>query len=295
VRKFAELSYASPSDPWLKQRIIRKLEDISGRKALVPYYENWQRRIGSRPDVALNTLLDLMKVEIDFASGKLPVDLDAHVPLVIVANHPYGILDGIAAVALAERLQRPCKVLINNDLLKVPEAVKYGLPVDFNPTRKAQETNIATRREALRLLKTGTTIIVFPAGGIATAPKPFGTAAELPWKTFTSRMIQESRASVLPIYFEGQCRPLFHLVSRYSSTLRLSMIIGEFRRQIGTTLRLHVGQLVPYERLSNPKDRIALTKELFEMVHKLSGRQPPSHEGLPEWLAPTRSVEAKSA
>jgi putative hemolysin len=289
VRKFAELSYANASDSWLKQQVIRKLEDISGRNEIVPYYESWQRSIGPKPEAALNSLLDLIKVDLIFESGALPERLDPAVPLVIVANHPYGILDGIAASAVAERLGRPFKVLINNDLLKVPEAKKYGLAVDFSPTRQAQESNIATKREALRLLKSGTVIIVFPAGGIATAPSAFGVAAELPWKTFTSRMIQEAHASVLPIFFEGQCRPLFHLVSRYSPTLRLSMIIGEFKRQIGSELRLHVGDIVPFEKLANPKDRIALTNELFEMVHKLSGRDAPSQDGLPEWLAPKKA------
>jgi len=137
--------------------------------------------------------------------------------------------------------------------------------------REAQESNIRMRNEALRLLKEGTTIIVFPAGGVATSPTPFGRAVDLPWKTFTARMIQASRAQVLPVYFAGQCGPLFHAVSWISLTLRLSLIVAEFRRLVGTTLVTSVGSLIPAAELAAKKDRIALMAELYDRVHGLSG------------------------
>ena len=74
--------------------------------------------------------------------------------------------------------------------------------------------------------------VVFPAGGVATAERPFGRAEELPWKAFTARLIQQAQASVLPVYFEGQNSPLFHLISRYSVMLRLSLLVSEFRRVV---------------------------------------------------------------
>jgi putative hemolysin len=289
VRKFHELSYANASDPWHKRLLIRAFEDVSGRNRLVPIYEAWRVDQAAAPETALTQLLERLNVSLDVMSGSLDPAAVGNQPLVIVANHPFGILDGIAAVAISERLGRPGRILINNDLLKVPEAKTYSLPIDFSPTRAAQQSNIRTKREALQLLRAGTSIIVFPGGGIATAPTAFGVAAELPWKTFTARMIQEARASVLPVFFEGQCRPRFHVASRYSPALRLSMIIGEFRRQLGSTLRLHVGDVVPFEQLAHPRDRLALTQELYDRVHKLSGRAAPSQDGLPEWLAPKKA------
>ena len=85
---------------------------------------------------------------------------------------------------LAERLGRPFRVMIHKDLLKVREMEPYSLPIDFSETREALKNNLATRHEALRLLKAGTVIVVFPAGGVATAPKGFGKALDLPWKMF---------------------------------------------------------------------------------------------------------------
>ena len=72
---------------------------------------------------------------------------------------------------------------------------------------------MAVRHEAVRLLKEGVTIVVFPAGGVATAPKGFGRAQDLPWKMFPARLVQDAKASVIPMHFSGQNGRLFHLVS----------------------------------------------------------------------------------
>ena len=114
-------------------------------------------------------------------------------------------------------------------------------------------------------------MIVFPAGGVATAKSPFGLAVELPWKLFTARLIQSAKASVLPVWFEGQNGPLFQIASRLSLTLRLSLLVSEFRKFQGTTLHVNVGDVVPFAELKNSGDRKLLTGELHAMVHRLAG------------------------
>jgi len=268
--QFPELSYANPDDPPLRRTIIRLLERMAGRDYFAPLYQQWRSEALREPERAIRPMLGLIGVELEIVAPKWPPVIEAGRPLLIVANHPYGILDGIAALTLAEDMGRPFKVLINRDLLKVPELAPYSLPIDFNETPEALERNLATRSEAIRLLREGTTIIIFPAGGVATAPNPFGRAEELPWKLFTARMVQAARASVLPVYFEGQCGPLFHLASRLSMTLRLSLLIHEFRRSVGGRLVAHVGEVIPFEALEHGRDRKALMAELYARVHALA-------------------------
>jgi putative hemolysin len=198
------------------------------------------------------------------------VAIAADEPLVIIANHPFGIGDGIALTVLAEAIGRPYRILVNRDFLKVPEIRDIALPVDFAETEEAVQVNLATRAAARRLLKGGATLIIFPAGGVATSERPFGPAEELPWKLFTARLVQQSQASVLPVYFEGQNSRLFHLVSRISLMLRLSLLVSEFRRFLGTAVRLHVGDVVRFEDLWHRSDRRALTDELYARVHQLA-------------------------
>ncbi len=267
--RFPELSYSNPDDPPLKRWLIRFLERMAGRDYFAPIYSQWRNIRVGLPERAIRPMLELIGVDLEIVARQWPPKVEPGQPLVIVANHPYGILDGIAALALAEDLGRPFKVLINLELLKVPELEPFSLPVDFRETPEALARNLATRNEAIRLLREGTTIIVFPAGGVATARYPLGRAVELPWKTFTARMVLVTRASVLPVYFEGQCGPLFHLASRISMTLRLSLLIREFRRRVGTRLVARVGDVVPFSELKQGRDRRALMAELYERVHAL--------------------------
>ena len=271
--KFRELTYASPNDPRLKRWIIHTIEGLSGREKFLPLYRYWRHHVVPKSRRSFGEVLDLVdvKLKITTTGEAWPPAIPPDAPLVIVANHPFGIGDGITIMAMAEQLGRPFKVLVNNQLLRVPEIRPYSLAIDFEETREAQLTNLATRKEALALLAAGTTVIVFPAGGVATARSPFGQAIDLPWKLFTARLIQSSKASVLPIWFEGQNGPLFQLASRISLTLRLSLLVSEFRKFSGTTLHVNVGPVVSFAALRNPGDRKLLTEELHAMVHGLAG------------------------
>ena len=176
----------------------------------------------------------------------------------------------IAVLALAEQLGRPFRVLINNELLKVPEMAPYSLPVSFEETKEALALNMQTRHEALRLLKDGVTVVIFPAGGVATAKKGFGRAEDLPWKMFPAKLIQAAKANVVPVYFEGQNGRLFHLASRISLTLRVSLLIREFRRLSGSTIQARVGEMIPWEVLSSHADRKDLLARLFGAVFDMA-------------------------
>lgn len=282
--EFPELTYADPKDPPVKRWLIRALERASGRDGLASPYKRWKQDIVPRGERVIEPMLRLVDVELVIESQSWPPRLSPSEPVVIIANHPYGILDGIAALSLAEELGRPFKVLINKDILKVPEIRAYSLPIDFAPTREATATNLATRKEALRLLAAGTTIVIFPAGGVATAPNPFGHAVDLPWKGFVARLVQSARATVIPVFFEGQNSTLFHAVSQVSLTLRLSLLIHEFRRRVGTSLKVRIRAPAPFDTLEHRGDRKALVGELYQLVHRQSMHVLPDPARLPRYL-----------
>ncbi len=270
-RAFPELSYASPAHPRLKRWFILAVEQASGRSHLSTLYDVWRRDIAPTGEHVFSRMLELLELRPE-VEGEWPPRHLPEGPLVIVANHPFGIADGIAILSLAETLGRPFRVMINADLMKVPEIQPYALPVDFSETREAQKANITTRHEAMRCLKDGITIVVFPAGGVATAARGFGRAEDLPWKLFPARLIQEARANVIPVHFSGQNGWLFHAVSRFSLTARIALLIRELRRLCGRTIRCRVGTPIAHEDLSGFRDRKELTRTLRERVLAL-GRE----------------------
>lgn len=267
--KFKELSYANERDPKLKRWFIRSIEDLSGRDRFTRLYEIWRNDIVGKTDRVFGKMLDLIDVDLKVEGTWPPANIPEG-PIVIVANHPFGIGDGIAVLALAEQLGRPFRVLINNELLKVPEMAPYSLPVSFEETKEAMAINMQTRHEALRLLKEGVTVVIFPAGGVATAKKGFGRAEDLPWKMFPAKLIQAAKANVVPVFFEGQNGRLFHLASKISLTLRVSLLIREFRRLSGSTIRARVGVMIPWEELSTHADRKDLLARLFGAVFSMA-------------------------
>ncbi len=267
--RFEQLSYANERDPRLKRWVIRTIEGLSGRNRFLRAYETWRSEIVAEGDRVFGRMLELIDVRLA-VRGEWPPKNLSDAPVVIVANHPYGIGDGIAVLALAEQLGRPFRVLINNELLKVPEMEPYSLPVSFEETKEALEINMKTRHEAVRLLKQGVTIVVFPAGGVATAKKAFGKAEDLPWKTFTAKLIQSAHANVIPIYFEGQNGRLFHLVSKISLTLRISLLIREFRKLSGSMINSTVGSMITWDELARMPGRQEILSYLYDAVFSLA-------------------------
>ncbi|MER8410863.1 GNAT family N-acetyltransferase [Mesorhizobium sp. M7A.F.Ca.US.010.02.1.1] len=285
-RPFPELSYANPRQPALTRWFIHSIEGLSGRDRYTALYDFWRRQVVPTGERVFSRMLDLIDVRVRTADQWPPAQLP-DTPLVIVANHPFGIGDGIAVLSLAEQLGRPFRVMIHKDLLKIREMEPYSLPIDFSETKDALKNNMAVRHEAVRLLKEGVTIVVFPAGGVATAPKGFGRARDLPWKMFAARLVQEAKASVIPMHFSGQNGRLFHLVSgpmnmaesdgrvakfigKASVTLRTSLLIHEFARLSGKAIDVRVGKMLSWSELEPLRDRKALLDRLYRGVFDLA-------------------------
>lgn len=289
-KPFPELSYANPRQPALTRWVIHSIEGMSGRDRYAALYDFWRRQVVPSGERVFSRMLDLIDVRIRTADQWPPAPLP-DTPLVIVANHPFGIGDGIAVLSLVEQLGRPFRVMIHKDLLKIREMEPYSLPIDFSETKDALKNNMAVRHEAVRLLREGVTIVVFPAGGVATAPKGFGRARDLPWKMFPARLVQDAKASVIPMHFSGQNGRLFHLVSgpmnmaerdgrvakfvgKASLTLRLSMLIHEFARLSGKAIDVRVGDVLSWSELEPLRDRKALLDRLYRGVFDLAPQLP---------------------
>jgi putative hemolysin len=259
-------SYANPDDPKFRRVTMSLLEKALGLSKLSHGYARWRSELydPSSPG-AFASMLAMCDIGL-VLEGRWPLPSVPDGPLLIVSNHPFGIGDGIALGAIAERFGRPFKLLINQRLARVPEIEPYILPLSFDETREAVEMNIATRHEAVRLLKAGGTVGIFPGGGVATAPLGYGAAEELPWKRFLPKLVQLGGANVLPIYMQGQNSLLFQAASRVSLTARRAMLCREFVKQLGSPIVVQVGEVMPRQALSAIRDRNDLLAHIQHAV-----------------------------
>jgi putative hemolysin len=261
-------SYAEPTDPRLKRFIIRMIERMTGQPHLKSLYEErFARRLPGESfwDLAIR-LLDLHVVTNEDILAKVPKTG----PLVIVANHPFGVLDGVIICHLVNRVRGDFQILTNAVLNRADEVKEYLLPVDFAETEAALQTNLKSRAAAKHLLMNGGCLIVFPAGGVSTTPSVWHKrAVDAEWKNLTARLISQGRADVVPVFFAGQNSRLFQLASHLSQTLRLSLLFKEVRDSIGHEVVVRVGDVIPYERLSGIEDRQQIMNMLREATYAL--------------------------
>lgn len=261
-------SYAEPTDPRLKRFIIRMIERMTGQPHLKSLYdERFARRLPDESfwDLAIR-LLDLRVVTNEEALARVPKTG----PLVIVANHPFGVLDGVIICHLVNRVRSDFQILTNAVLNRADEVKEYLLPVDFAETEAALQTNLKSRAAAKHLLMNGGCLIVFPAGGVSTTPSVWHKrAVDAEWKNLTARLISQGKADVVPVFFAGQNSRLFQLASHLSLTLRLSLLFKEVRDSIGHEVVVRVGEVIPYERLSKIEDRQQMMNVLREATYAL--------------------------
>ncbi len=268
-----EFSYASPEDPRFKRLVIQLVERISGQPDLkrmylehqnhpVPGESFWQAAIRK---LNLNISLN------EDALGEIPKTG----PVILVANHPFGVLDGLVICWLIARVRKDFKVLTNALLNRAEEIKPFLLPIDFEETKEALETNIKSRAEAKALLEKGGVLIIFPGGTVSTTPTVLARKARDPeWKTFTARMIVQGKAPVVPVFFAGQNSRLFQVASHVSMTLRLSLLFKEVHDRIGGDLTLRIGKRIPYEELKAIGDRKKLMELLRERTYALEAGVP---------------------
>ena len=267
MTKEAKISYASPDDPLVKSILIQAIERLSGQRRLEKLYNGLLGEHEGKPSF-WGAALESLQVDVDYDEGQL-AKVPRTGPVVFIANHPFGVLDGITICYLSTLAREEFQILINSSLCRAEHLTPYFLPIDFNETEEAVHVNINSKKRAIEILRDNGTIVIFPAGGIATSESPFGSATDLEWKTFAAKLIQTAKATVVPIYFHGQNSRIFQIASQFSLTLRLSLIVREVNKQIGSTVRVSIGDPIPYEEIANIKKKKALIRHLRQVTYEL--------------------------
>jgi putative hemolysin len=263
--ELADFTYADPSDSRMRRLAIRGIERVTGKPRLARLYRAHLRE--HDPDF-WGSAVRRLGIELDYDADKLE-RLPATGPVVVVANHPYGVLDGLLIGHLVGRRRQDFRIVAHGLLTRSAEAAPFLFPIDFTENETARATNLRSRKGALDWLKGGGVLVVFPGGTVSTAPKAFGPAVDPPWKPFTAKLIHAAKAPVLPVCFVGQNSRLFQLASHVSLTLRMSLLFHEVANKIGSRQRIEIGDLIPYAELAPLRERAALVEELRRRVYAL--------------------------
>ncbi|HEX8915784.1 MAG TPA: GNAT family N-acyltransferase [Humisphaera sp.] len=188
-------------------------------------------------------------------------------PLVVVANHPFGALDGMILASMLAEARPDTKVMANYLLGRIPELRDLFVLVDPFGGAGAAARNAGPMRVSLRWLKDGHVLAAFPAGGVAHATwtgfrNPEGLVTDPAWNETIARIARRAGVPVLPVYFDGRNDVFFQVAGLIHPILRTGLLARAFLRMRGRTVTLRVGSPVPAKRAAGFETERELTDYL---------------------------------
>jgi putative hemolysin len=258
------LSYAGTfKNPW-KAGTIRTLEWLTAKVQLLRLIRSFEKSGAPHGAPFWPKAIRHMGIRIDTPEAEI-ANIPKAGPVVVVANHPSGLVDGMVMAEMVNRVRSDFKILTRSLLTGIPEVEEFMIPVPFPHEDNARELGLQMRDETLRHLKAGGLIIIFPAGKVAMSEGWWGPAVEAEWNVFTHKIVRSTGAAIVPIFFPGQNSRAFLIANRISDTLRQGLLLYEIKRSLFKPQRPFVGKALSADALKdwegNPRGFLAWLRE----------------------------------
>ena len=244
---------------------IRLIEKLTGQPLIKKIYLDYVEE--DRPDQYF--WQDALKrLKMTLAVKKEPnADIPKTGRLLIIANHPFGVIDGLALCAMVSAIRQDYRIITHRVLRQAPAVMNNILPIDFDEDEKALRNNLQTRRDAMKHLKDDGVVIIFPAGAISLAPHFVDKAIDTEWKTFVGKMASVPDTTILPFHFEGRNSFMFQIARRISQTLGYALMFREIKKRMGSTLPVTMRQPISSNDLQHLNDRSEVTDYLRQKTY----------------------------
>ena len=276
--------HSHPTQPEVLARVA-EFPGLAGKLAPVDKVRNLYRRVQQSPEgFRLESLLVEMRVGLRVAAAD-QARIPASGAVLVVANHPYGVLDGAILAVLLTRVRPDVKVLTNFLLSEVPELRRHCIFVDPLQSDRSIESNRRALREALAWLQQGGMLAIFPSGEVSHWQMPAAQISDPQWNDTAIRLIRRSGAAALPIFFCGHNGVGFQLMRMLHPRLRTAFLLQEFLQQEGKTVEVRVGSSIPADALSTVSDEREATECLRWRTYLLARRNKPE----PPWQTALRT------
>lgn len=242
-----EISYSYSAATRGGRALIRVMENATGRLKLIRRAQGYETEVAQGRDF-WEVMTERYGLSLNIIGGSLD-NIPRTGPLVLIANHPFGILDGLIMGRILSEVRGDFHILAHQVFRKAEDLNKVILPISFDETREAMALNLQTRKTAVRALSQGGAIGVFPGGTVSTSAKPFSQPMDPYWRSFTARMVARSDAQIVPVYFCGHNSRVFQLASHLHYTLRMGLLIKEFKARTNKPVDLVIGEPIPQSAL----------------------------------------------
>ena len=259
------LTYANSFDSRAQVLAIKTIEWLTGKWSILRMIRKFEKQGAPEGQAFWRGALDVMGIPLDTSQEQIN-RIPETGPVVIVANHPHGLVDGMILADLIGRRRPDYRILTRALLTGIDEvASSFLIPVPFPHEEDAQRKSVEMRAAAMAHLKAGGVVSVFPSGVVASSDTMFGPVEEREWNVFTAQMIRRSGAKVVPIKFPGQNSRWYQIANRLSPTLRQGLLLHEIVHSCNHPQRPVVGDPLSDEQMerlkSDPRGFIAWLRD----------------------------------
>ena len=202
-------------------------------------------------------------------------------PLVVVANHPFGGIEGMLLTSLMEKSRPDTRVMVNYLLSMIPDFREQFIFVDPFGSKEAIRSNIKPIKESLCWLKNGGALGIFPAGEVSSVDIKSGKVRDPAWSPMVAGLVRKTHATVLPIFFAGHNGPIFNLAGLIHPRLRTLMLPTEFVNKDGRELTVHIGKPITWREMEEYPDDRDLIQYLRLRTYILAEKEPEKKRYLP--------------
>ena len=252
------LTYANSfDDPWTSTA-IRVIEWFTGKITILRMVRRFERQNGNhRGQRFWKGALDVMGIDLTTPNEQL-ANIPKEGPVVVVANHPHGMVDGMILAELIGRVRKDYRILTRSVLTGLDEtATSFMIPVPFPHDPEAQRKMVEMRAAAMAYLKDGGVVALFPSGVVSSSDTAFGPVIEREWNVFTAQLIRRSGARVVPIFFPGANSRWYQVANRVSAILRQGLLLHEIVKACNKPQSPVIGPVLTDEEMeplhSNPR------------------------------------------
>lgn len=234
---------------WASRPIVERALRFPAMNAIYEEIQSWTKDDRHFSDKALSALgiqVDSLQEQVD----RIPKEG----PVVVVANHPFGGIEGLILCSMLRKVRPDVKFLANSLLSMIPDLRDSFFFVDAFEGKDAVARNIGPTRAAMRWVKDGHLLGAFPAGEVAHLKLRKRAVVDPQWNPTTAKIIQRTGATVVPIFFDGYNSRLFQVAGLIHPRLRTVMLPTEMLRKRNAPVTVRIGSPISPDRLSRFED-----------------------------------------
>lgn len=235
----------------------RYYADIMGRDAGINFFE--------RSCEVLGISYEVSEAELE--------NIPSEGPLMIVANHPFGGVDGILLGHLLCSVRPDVRLLVSEVLAKMEGLRPWIISVDNFGGEGATKANLGPMKETLRWLRDGHCLGTFPSGTVSHLHLREGRVSDPEWSEHTAALARKTEATVVPVFFEGRNSTFFQLAGLMHPRLRTALLPKELCRRTQQNVLLRIGAPVLPSKLKGFKDATEATAYLRARTYLLGSKQ----------------------